>query len=166
MLDEEQTTEVVDSAGSAPSVVLPPPLYAPEPKLHCQRCGHSWNRNPKMRREDRFPLACALCRSAYWNTPPKLPSKTAPSYALRRDMKARKERWRKTRMHNLARKRLEKMAREFGDESVGVVMKLFPTAAPPVPAVAAPILESWERDLPLDRATPGLPPPPKFKEDV
>jgi predicted Zn-ribbon and HTH transcriptional regulator len=36
----------------------------------CERCGHKW-----VPREEEFPKVCPKCKSPYWNTARKLPTK-------------------------------------------------------------------------------------------
>jgi DNA-directed RNA polymerase subunit RPC12/RpoP len=35
----------------------------------CERCGHVWI--PRDREKRKRPIACAKCKSAYWDTPRK-----------------------------------------------------------------------------------------------
>lgn len=35
----------------------------------CSRCGHIWLPSERTRRENRLPVLCAKCKSAYWNIP-------------------------------------------------------------------------------------------------
>jgi rubredoxin len=39
----------------------------------CARCGHIWLPREPTKRENRPPVLCAKCKSAYWNIPKPKP---------------------------------------------------------------------------------------------
>jgi hypothetical protein len=168
ILCEDEPTTSQGAESHAPEPELKPPKPNPSNPtirlLDCLRCGYQW----KSRHGS--PLQCALCRSAYWNVPPRniadqMEVLTSRSRA-RAAATARKAAQQRTRDIET----MKALARGIGRDSIAIITKLFKTGdelgaaiAPGAPlAPVAPL-----SPIPVNGsaiAGVGLPPPPKFED--
>jgi hypothetical protein len=112
-----------------------------------------------MKARGKLPVACPLCRSAYWDKPAEMQTASIPSPERRVDLFDRQKAAQMTRRRRLLERRLTSSARELG---VAATRELLTEMFPP-PMEALP--DSMYKHTPIARVATGiLPPPPTFED--